>query len=64
MKKSILLTALAFAGAGIVTYLLSGKSSDKTRSKQPSNPRSHHRVNVFARAKQHASPTVENDINM
>ena len=55
MKRSILLTALAFVGAGIVTYLLSDKSSNKKSSKKGINPRSHHIVNVFSRAKQHAS---------
>ena len=55
MKKNILLTALAFAGAGIVAYLLSGSSSNKKGTKKQSNPRSHHRVDIFAKAKHHVS---------
>ncbi len=55
MKKNILFTALAFAGAGIVTYLLSGKCSNKKTSKKQFTPRSHHRVDIFSKAKQHAS---------
>ena len=55
MKKNILLSALAVAGTGIVAYLLTRDYKNKKKSDPHlAHPRSHHRVEVFAKAKQKA----------
>lgn len=56
MKNKTLISSLLVAGAGLAAYyLFRNLSVSRKKESIPQQPRTHHLVNVFSRAKQAAS---------